>query len=231
MAAHWSTGTYLGAVSAPSRTALLELGVRKLFRRGEPLLREAERSDHVVLLRQGLVKATVTLENGRVALLNVCVAGDLVGEMAFLTARPRSATVTACVDTATSVITAAQFADHLTRFPAAHLDLHRMVLRTLAWGEQRRIDFNGYPASVRLARVLDHLADAYGHADPEGGVTLKLGLTQGELGSLVGVEEDTARRELRALRDRGVMRMGYRSITIVDREELRGIADVLPKTR
>ncbi|MFJ6676297.1 Crp/Fnr family transcriptional regulator [Actinosynnema sp. NPDC091369] len=221
----WPTGTYLATVSATGREALLRLGVQKVFRRGEALVREAERSDHVILLVQGLVKATVTLENGRVALLNVKVGGDVVGEMAFLTGKPRSATVTACVDTRTRVISAAQFTDYLTRFPAAHFDLDKMILRTLEWGEQRRMDFNGYPASVRLARVLAYLTDAYGHQGPDG-IALKLNLTQGEIGSLVGVEEDTARREFRTLRDRGVITMGYRTTTIVDRDQLRKIAEL-----
>ncbi|GAB2987408.1 Crp/Fnr family transcriptional regulator [Saccharothrix stipae] len=221
----WPTGTYLETVSAAGREALLRLGAPKLFRRGEPLVRESERSDHVVVLLQGLVKATVTLENGRVALLNVKVGGDLVGEMAFLTGKPRSATVTACVDTRTRVVTAAEFTDFLTRFPAAHFDLDRMILRTLEWGEQRRTDFTGYPATVRLARVLAYLTDAYGNQGDDG-ITLKLNLTQAEIGSLVGVEEDTARREFRALRDRGVITMGYRATTIVDRDVLRAIAEL-----
>lgn len=219
----WPTGTYLGTVSDAGRAALLRLGVPKQYRRGDPLVREAERSDHVILLEQGLVKATVTLENGRVALLNVKVGGDLVGEMAFLTGKPRSATVTACVDTRARVITAAEFTDFLTRFPAAHFDLDKMILRTLEWGEQRRTDFTGYPASVRLARVLAYLTDAYGHRG-DGGIALKLNLTQAEIGSLVGVEEDTARREFRTLRDRGVITMGYRATTVVDRAVLRQIA-------
>ncbi|WP_367137126.1 Crp/Fnr family transcriptional regulator [Saccharothrix sp. HUAS TT1] len=221
----WPTGTYLGTVSAAGRAALLELGVPKLFRRGAALMREGERSDHVVLLVHGLVKATVTLENGRVALLNVKVGGDLVGEMAFLTGKARSATVTACVDTRARVVTAAGFTAFLTRFPAAHFDLDKMILRTLAWGEQRRTDFNGYPATVRLARVLVYLADSYGHHGAAG-TELKLNLTQGEIGSLVGVEEDTARREFRGLRDRGVITTGYRATTVVDRGVLREIAEL-----
>jgi CRP/FNR family transcriptional regulator, cyclic AMP receptor protein len=221
----WPAGSYLATVSPAGRAALLELGVPKTFRRGEPLVRESERSDHVILLVQGLVKATVTLDNGRVALLNVKVGGDLVGEMAFLTGKPRTATVTACVDTRTRLITAARFTEYLTRFPDAHFDLDRMILRTLEWGEQRRIDFNGYPASVRLARVLSYLTDSYGRPDADG-IALKLNLTQAEIGSLVGVEEDTARREFRTLRDRKVITMGYRAITIVDRGVLRKVAEL-----
>lgn len=220
---NWPAGTYLDTLAPPGRAALLGLGTPRTFRRGEVMMREGDRSDHVVLLLQALVKVTQALDNGRVALLNIKVGGDVVGEMAFLSGEPRSATVTACLDTRARVVPAAQFQRYLAEFPDANLALTRMIMNTLRWNQQRRVDFNGYPASVRLARVLDHLAEAYGRPGP-GGVSLRLGLTQGELGSLVGVEEDTARRELRALRDRGVISMGYRAITVVDRAVLRGMA-------
>lgn len=221
---NWPAGTFLDMLDTAAQTALLGLGVPKVFRRGDVMMRESDRTDHVIVLVQALVKMTETLDNGRVALLNIKVGGDVVGEMAFLSGEPRSATVTACVDTRARVVAAAQFQRYLGEFPEANLALTRTIMKTLRWNQQRRVDFNGYSASVRLARVLNHLADFHGHPAP-GGVSLKLGLTQGELGSLVGVEEDTARRELRALRDRGVISMGYRTITIVDREVLTKIAD------
>ncbi|XVS62841.1 Crp/Fnr family transcriptional regulator [Actinosynnema sp. CA-299493] len=221
----WPAGTFLDLLVPAAQHALLDLGAPKVFRRGDVMMREGEDSDHVVVLLQALVKVTETLENGRVALLNIKVGGDVVGEMAFLSGEPRSATVTACVDTRARVVTAAQFQRYLGEFPEANLALTRMIMKTLRWNQQRRVDVNGYPSSVRLARVLNHLADAYGRVSPDG-VTLDLGLTQGELGSLVGAEEDTARRELRALRDRGVITMGYRTTTIVDRDVLRKIAEL-----
>ncbi|MDX3850432.1 cyclic nucleotide-binding domain-containing protein [Streptomyces sp. AK02-01A] len=44
----------------------------------------------------GVVKATGRTEDGRDALLAVRMDGDLVGELASMDARPRSATVTTC---------------------------------------------------------------------------------------------------------------------------------------
>ncbi|MEV0681787.1 Crp/Fnr family transcriptional regulator [Actinosynnema sp. NPDC050436] len=229
-AGRWPAGTFLDLLPPESQGALLELGVPKAMRRGEVMLREAEESDHVVLLVRAVVKATVTLENGRVALLSIKVGGDVVGEMAALTGEPRSATVTVCSDAHVRVISSVSFQEYLGRFPEANLALTRMIMQTLRWADKRRIDFNGYPASVRLARVLEELADGYGRVVPEG-VTIDLGLTQRELGALVGAEEDTARKELRSLRNRGVIRMGYRTITIVDREVLSSIAYDWSETR
>ncbi|MBW4719908.1 Crp/Fnr family transcriptional regulator [Saccharothrix obliqua] len=229
-AGSWPAGTFLEMLPPAAQAALLELGVPRAFRRGEVMLRESEDSDHVVLLVRAVVKATVTLDNGRVALLGVKVGGDVVGEMAALSGEPRSATVTVCGDSHARVIPAARFRDYLNRYPEANLALTRMIMQTLRWADKRRTDFTGYPAYVRLARVLDELADGYGRPVP-GGVTVDLGLTQRELGALVGAEEDTARKELRSLRDRGVIRMGYRTITVVDRAVLSSIAYDWSETR
>ncbi|GGP50549.1 Crp/Fnr family transcriptional regulator [Saccharothrix coeruleofusca] len=219
----WPTGTFMDMLAPPAQEALLRLGRPKKFRRGDVLMHELDESDEVVLLCRTLVKATISLDNGRVALLNIKVGGDVVGEMAALSGDPRSATITVCADGHGRVFTAAQFRDYLREHPDANLALSRMIMQTLRWADKRRVDFNGYPALVRLARVLVELCNHYGRSGQDG-VTLDLGLTQRELGALVGAEEDTARKELRVLRDRGVISMGYRTITVLDRVLLDGIA-------
>ncbi|MEW2379935.1 cyclic nucleotide-binding domain-containing protein [Micromonospora sp. NPDC047812] len=49
-----------------------------------------------MLLEEGLTKVTVSLPDGRAALLALRVGGDLVGEVSALNDRPRSASVTTC---------------------------------------------------------------------------------------------------------------------------------------
>lgn len=219
----WPTGTYLDMLRPRSQSALLGLGVPQTYRHGEVILRESERSSHVVLLCRAVVKATVSLENGRMALLSIKVGGDVIGEMAALNDEPRSATVTVCGEAQVRVIQSDEFQHYLANFPDANLALTKMIMQTLRWADKRRVDFNGYPAFVRLARALDELAQNYGREVPDG-TTLDIGLTQRELGALVGVEEDTARRELRLLRSRGVISLGYRTITVLDQEALSAIA-------
>ncbi|GAA3869710.1 Crp/Fnr family transcriptional regulator [Saccharothrix violaceirubra] len=223
-------GTFVEGLTPDDRSALLALGVEKAYRQGDVMLREGERTDHVVLLLRAIVKVTRTLDNGRFALLNIKIGGDLVGEMAALSGDPRSATVTACAESRVRIVTAADFRRYLADSPGAHLALDRMIMRTLMWADKRRVDFSCFTAQVRLARVLSELAEGYGRTVPQG-VMIDLGLTQKEVGALIGVEEDTARKELRALRDRGVVRMGYRTQTIVDARALGRIAEGSWETR
>lgn len=219
----WPAGTLLQMLAPDSRAALLTLGTRRSYENGRVLLRELEQSSHVVLLCDAVVKITGCLENGRTAFLGIKVSGDVVGEMAALSGGPRCATVTICGEGTVRVIKKDDFLAYLRTFTDAHLALTRMIMERLRWADKRRIDFNGYSAFVRLARVLVDLADGYGRRVADG-ITFDVGLTQRELGALVGAEEDTARKELRKLRDRGVINVGYRAITIVNTAELEKIA-------
>lgn len=223
----WPAGSLLDMLSPDCRSALLELGVRHRYANGGILIREQEESSHVILLCQAIVKITASLENGRTALLNILVSGDVVGEMAALSGNPRCATVTACGSASVRILSKDEFCRYLHDYPDAHFALTRTIMHRLRWVDRRMVDFNGYPTIIRLARILDELVSSYGRRDDDG-VVLDVGLTQRELGALVGAEEDTARKELRKLKDKGVIRVGYRSITVLDQALLNMIADECP---
>ena len=94
--ASWPAGSLAEMLSDEARSALFQLGVRRVVANGDVLIREQDDSAHVILLCQAVVKVTASLENGRAALLGIMVSGDVVGEMAALSNSPRCATVTAC---------------------------------------------------------------------------------------------------------------------------------------
>ena len=151
-----------------SRAALLALGTERRYGNGHIVLREQEQSSHVVLLYNAVVKITGSLENGRTAFLGIKVSGDVVGEMAVLSGEPRCATVTICGDATVRVIKKDSFLRYPRDFPDAHLAVDRMIMAQLLWANKRRIEFNGYPALVRLARVLVELANGYVSAHGSG---------------------------------------------------------------
>jgi CRP-like cAMP-binding protein len=110
-------------LSDEARSALFQLGVRRVVANGDVLIREQDDSAHVILLCQAVVKVTASLENGRAALLGIMVSGDVVGEMAALSNSPRCATVTACGHAIVRMIPRNEFLDYLKKFPDAHFAL------------------------------------------------------------------------------------------------------------
>ncbi|MEU3901063.1 Crp/Fnr family transcriptional regulator [Streptomyces sp. NPDC045251] len=221
----WPARSLLGTLPPLERAHLLGLGTEVRFNTGDVLLRQGDVEEHVVLLLSGFAKVTATVENGETSLLAVRAAGDTVGEMAALTGAPRSATVTACGPLIARVAQSPGLRLLLERRPVVSMALTGMVADRLRWANRRRLDFRGYPAKVRLARLLVELADSYGFARADG-VVIGCRLIQAELATLVGAAETTIQKVLRELRDEGLLETGYRSTTIRDLPRLERLADL-----
>jgi CRP-like cAMP-binding protein len=192
---------------------------------GEVLIREGDTTRFVVVLLDGVVKATGLTLDGKEALLAIRIGGDIVGEFSALDERPRSSTVTTCGTIVGRVIRQADFLAALRRDSLLAQEVNRSTVAKLRAANARRVDFTGYNAPTRLARVLRELAIRYG--DRSGNrVVISWPLTQPELASLAAVAEPTAQKALRKLREGDVITTGYRSLTIVDFSALNRIAGV-----
>ncbi|MGX7669201.1 Crp/Fnr family transcriptional regulator [Plantactinospora sp. DSM 117369] len=223
--APWPPGTLLGRLRASARERLLSVGVRRSVKEAQVLLREGALETHVILLDDALVKVTVSLSDGRHALLAIRVSGDIVGEISALNGTPRTATVTACRPSIIRIIHRNAFRAVLHDNPEAALEVAGIVADRLRWANRRRIDFTSYPVRVRLARVLWELAVAYGRRSPRG-LVIDIRLTQDELATLCGAAEISLQKALGGLRADGIVATGYREIVVRDGKALRSIADL-----
>jgi CRP/FNR family transcriptional regulator, cyclic AMP receptor protein len=224
----WLSSTLLGRLGEVARRELLRLGVRRSAGTSQVILREGTREDHVIVLVDALAKVTVAMTNGRQALLDVRVSGDIVGEISALNGTPRSATVTTCRPATIQIVRSGDFRAFLRTYPDAALEVAGIVADRLRWANRRRIDFASYPVKVRLARALWEIAIAYGHREDQG-IVVDIQLTQAELATLCGAAEITVQkvlRDLRDLRESGVLVTGYRHIVVRDVDALRESADV-----
>jgi CRP/FNR family transcriptional regulator, cyclic AMP receptor protein len=220
---YWPSSSLLGSLTEASRNRLLEPGTTKQYPAGQVLFREGESTTFVVALLDGVVKATGLTLDGKEALLAIRVGGDIVGEFSALDDRPRASTITACGTVVGRVIRQADFADALRRDNPLTQAVDRAILAKLRAANARRVEFAGYDAPTRLARVLRELAIGYGERAGNR-VVIAWPLTQPELASLAAVAEPTAQKALRRLRESGVIATGYRSLTIQDFSALEYIA-------
>lgn len=226
-AVEWPARSLLGVLSPQARQELLTLGAPKRVEAGEVLLSEGAHDRHMLLLLSGFAKVTARVENGETSLLAVRVGGDTVGEMAAMDGSPRSATVTACGPMTARVVQPGPLHDLLMRRPEVAVALTRIVADRLRWANRRRLDFRGYPAKVRLARLLVELATAYGRPTGDG-LVVGCRLSQPELAALTGAAETTVHKGLRELRREGLLETGYRTTTIRDLPRLEQVADLTP---
>jgi CRP/FNR family cyclic AMP-dependent transcriptional regulator len=223
---NWARTSFLGGLEEGILAALVEVAQPAHFDRDEVLVTEGAIGSDVFLLLTSYVKVTTLLQNGSRALLAVRVGGDLIGELAALDHGRRTATVVACgVEPVEALrIDAELFVAALSSSPKAMLSLSESVARKLRSATQRRIDHQGGPASVRLARVLLEMADDYGANTYRDNVVIGVDVTRLEWGSLIGVSKRTAERAIATLRKAGLIGSGMKRITIHDMDGLRALA-------
>ncbi|MFI1993941.1 Crp/Fnr family transcriptional regulator [Actinoplanes sp. NPDC020271] len=213
----WLPGTLLRRIDETSRRALLRLGVERTAAASRVLLREGVQESHVILLDDALAKVTVAMADGRQALIDVRVSGDVIGE-------PRSATVTACRTSRIRIIQRSELRAFLRGHPDAAMELAGIVANRLRTANRRRVDFAAHPVKVRLARILWEIATAYGYRD-HNGIAVDIHLTQDELATMCGAAEITLQKALRDLRTAGIIATGYRRMLVRDAAALQSRAD------
>jgi CRP-like cAMP-binding protein len=207
------------------RDALTRVGVIRRYKAGRLVLLEGDRINHVLILREGRVKVSSIMHDGRELVFSVCGPGELIGELSVLSGQddPCSATVEAIDPIAAQVISRDAFVDYLERHPRALLVLTRSIIARLRAADRRRLDFGSYDTPGRVARLLVEITEQHGRETSEG-IEMGVSLSQDELAGLITASRESVARSLTSLRRRGLITTGRRSVVVRDLEGLRQFA-------
>ncbi|MFG2313624.1 Crp/Fnr family transcriptional regulator [Streptomyces tendae] len=214
---------FLARLEKEDRTALLSLGRELTFAARVILLHQREPSSHVLFLVQGWTKVTASAANGYEALLALRGPGDVIGESAALTGRPRSATVTALEPVRAVALEHERFKDFLNRSPAVSFALLGLTADRTRAADRRRLEFASMNVRQRFAVLLLDLARTHGRRTNEG-VALAVPLSKQELAGSVGASREMVQRLLRELREKQAVATGRRTLLILRPDVLRRIA-------
>ncbi len=187
---------------------------------GTPLFIEGTRSDAVVIMISGRVKVFTSNEDGSEVVLAVRGTGALLGELAVIDGRPRSASVTALEPAEILTVGFREFTAFLQTHPRTMWLLMRILTDRLRDADRKRIEFGVYDTLSRVARRLVELVDRFGQPT-EAGIRITLPLTQEELASWVGASREAVSKALRTLRADGYVRTQRRAVIVIDIEGLR----------
>ncbi|MWK39315.1 cyclic nucleotide-binding domain-containing protein [Actinomadura sp. J1-007] len=215
------------ALERPERTALREVARPRGFPPKIPLCYQGEESDHIIIIERGWAKVTSSTEDGHDVVLAVRGPGDLVCESAVLGSRHRSATVTALSPVRALIVPAARFTGFLDAHPAVWLLVSGTFVRRLDDADRRLQAHVSAKGAQRLALLLADLAALSARHTPpadDGSIDIAPPLSQEELGSWMDASRETVARALNTLRQRGLVRTGWRKITVVDLPGLRAFA-------
>lgn len=172
------------------------------------------------VLVSGKVKLTRATDDGRHHLVAVLGSGEQFGELAVFDPGPHTAAAVALTDAAVAYVPATAVCEWVAARPyiaerLLHVLARRLRRTNSVLSDQIFVDVPG-----RLASHLLHLARRFG-VGTQAGIYVEHGLTQLELGQLIGCSREQANKALADFTNRGWIHLEGKTVTIRD---IRGLA-------
>jgi CRP-like cAMP-binding protein len=186
-------------------------------RRGRIFYMPEDTSEVLFLLKEGRVQLYRISPDGKKLVLTTVGPGTVFGEMALIGQGMHNTFAEATEDCVLCVMSREDVERMLVTKPKVALRIFEELGNRLRETEARleEIGFKGIPA--RLASLLLQLAD-------EGGGDNVTGMTHQDLGEQIGTYRETTTQTLNMFKANGLIDIGRKRITILNREKLEEVA-------
>lgn len=192
------------------------------YREGDVIFYMGDPGTGLYLVTRGTVKVSLESADGQETMVALILPGDLFGELAVLDGEPRSATAVAMEPVEALFLRREDFVDFIEHTPGMAMRVIGMLCRRLRQTDELLGDLVFYNVSGRVAKKLLELARTHGvHAN--GGVAIRLPLTQQELANLVGSSRESINKVMRYFRERRYVSIDRRYITLHQPEQLEAL--------
>ncbi|NKB19039.1 MAG: cyclic nucleotide-binding domain-containing protein [Alphaproteobacteria bacterium] len=190
---------------------------------GETIFRKGDPGLSMMVVIKGCVRISTITSEAKEIVLNLIQAGEVVGEIALLDGKERSADATAIQFTEALVLERRDFLPVLERNPRAAIRMLEVLCDRLRRTSEQVEDLIMTNA-VRFARVLVRLAEQFGH-EVDVGMQIDLRLSQSELGKITGTTRETLNRQLAEWREQDIIALESGKIVIRNMRALKRIGD------
>jgi CRP/FNR family cyclic AMP-dependent transcriptional regulator len=219
-------GSPLFAAMQPAELEeILKFASERRVRRGQTIFQRDDNGSSLMVVLRGRVRISTVSSDGKEVTLNVINPGGVIGEMALLEGKPRSADASATEETTLLVVERRHFVPFLAQNPDLSLRLlavlsEKLRRTSMALEEIALLDLPG-----RLARVLLKLSDDYGRPTPAG-TRIDLKLSQRDLSNLVASSRESVNKQLRTWREDGTVDLQEGFIVLCQPAALRSLTEV-----
>jgi CRP/FNR family transcriptional regulator, cyclic AMP receptor protein len=160
-----------------------------LFLAGDP-------GDGCYRLNEGLLKVSIASPAGAERILAILGPGSIVGDMAMIDRRPRSASVSALLDSKLSLVSRAAFEAFVDKQPEIYKYLFILVAERLRKTDQLVAAASFLQLKGRVARALLDLAKAFGHEVDSGRIVIQQKISQSDIADMAGIARENVSRIL-----------------------------------
>jgi CRP-like cAMP-binding protein len=202
--------------AAPETIVVLAAASRvRSLRRDEVLFTVGSRATAAFVVTRGALRVFTTSANGTEPTLAILSPGDLVGEIGVLDEAPRAASVAALRPSDVVEVPARAFREAYDTDPAIPRRLVSLLSARMRSSNDGFTDLASLDLGGRLAKYL------VAEAELQGRTTVKLTLTQAELGQLLGGARQTVNQVLQSLERAGLIETRGRTVRVLNMDGLR----------
>jgi CRP-like cAMP-binding protein len=212
------------ALDGSDRERLASLLRPRSFSKNEVIFLKGDSGLGLYLIRRGRVKICVVDRLGAELVFTFLSQGDMLGEIALLDGKPRSATAIAVEKTDTLYLDRHEFINFLQDSPKAGIGIIEMLCR-----RQRRVstqleELSFLDVSGRLARSLIAMS---GNRPQDISLTdnsFTCAISQEELANIIGASRVMVNKVLNSFVDLGFISIARKKLTVLNAHELMKIA-------
>lgn len=212
------TDPWFGQVSPGFATGLMAMAMHRALGPGEHLFMRGDAPDGIYAVLSGTVRISGVTEAGKEAVLASMVAPMWFGEIALFDGLSRTHDAVADGPVKLLHVPQAPLLDWLRREPDGWRELGTMMALRLRLAFISLEDMSLLPSEARLVRRLLWLVEATPNLPRTGPCVLPI--SQAELGSMLSLSRQTTNQILNELQARGLLRVAYGRIEVLDRAGL-----------
>jgi CRP/FNR family transcriptional regulator, cyclic AMP receptor protein len=204
-------------------TALISRAHVKQYAPGETIFLMGSPGDSMMAVLSGSIRISIPSPEGKEIVLTVLHPGEILGEIALLDGKGRSADARAMNETSyLAVLNRRDVMSFLDRHPRAWSALVEVLCERLRRTDEQFIEVAFLQVPIRLAKAMLRLTDQ--HTDAK--LRSEIHLSQRELGSMIGATRESVNKCLGDWQQRGVVRIEGSAIKIRNREALDDLAEL-----
>jgi len=220
------TGRWFGALAPEFQARLLAAAVPRSIGRVQWLFARGDAPDGLYAMISGAVRIRAGTAAGKETLLALVEPPMWFGEISVFDRQPRTHDAIADDDSTVAHVPQAALEAILSAAPEHWRDLGLLAATKLRHAFVAMEAMAVQPLAVRLAGLLVLLSERYGELHDRSARTVELG--QEQLAAMLSSSRQTVNQLLKDLEARGLVRLAYGTIEIVDKDRLKAIASGVP---
>jgi len=213
----------LGALDEREMAELVALGHLVHYDADALIFDKGDPGDCLYAVLKGQIGIHTSSEDGKVMMLNFLDAGSVLGEIALIDGKHRTAGATALRPTELFRIDRAAFIPFLERHPRLAIRLMGVLCERLRWVSENIEDAVFHDVPRRLAKRLLMLAEAYGQRTAAG-VRITQAVSQEGLANMLGVTREMVNKSLKALKAADAITYSKGFLVLTDPDRVRDMA-------